>query len=120
MGWFIVLVGALLMVDGAALILIPRKVIHFAQKMLSSKQFSRMGWISIIVGILLCASAKFSYLALGVFLLGLLSIAKGVYILITPAEKIKKHKMLSLSEKIYRVIGIVVLVVGMTLINSAM
>ena len=108
------------MVKGAGLILVPRKMIGFVHKMLSLKEAKRLGWIPIIVGFLLCISAKFSYLALGIFFLGLLYIAKGTYLFVTPLDKLKKHKMLSLNEKLYRVMGIIVLIVGMVLINSAM
>jgi len=120
MAWFIVLVGAVLMVKGAMLILAPRKLIQLSTKMLSLKNARRLGWVPIIIGFLLCISANFSYLALTIFLLGLLFIAKGAYMLMTPIDKLKKHKMLSLSTNIYRIIGIVVLVVGMVLINAAM
>ncbi|MDP3142959.1 MAG: hypothetical protein Q8N14_03310 [Candidatus Omnitrophota bacterium] len=120
MAWFIVVVGALLMVKGGALILVPRKLIHSAAKMFSLKQAKRFGWVPIIVGFLLCVSANASYLALPVFLLGLLFIAKGAYILFTPLDKLKKHKLFSLSDGVYRMIGIVVLVVGMVLLYGAM
>ena len=120
MGWFIVLIGALLMVKGAALILVPRKLVHINQKLLSGKHAKRLGYLPLAVWLLLCISAKFSYAALAVFLLGLLVIAKGAYILVTPIDKIKKNKMFSLSDKIYRLIGIVVLIAGMLLINVAM
>lgn len=120
MGLIIIIVGVLLMVKGAGLILMPRKMVHFAQKMLSGKQAKNLGWIPIVVGLLLCISANFSYMALGIFLLGLLIIAKGVYILVVPIEQIKKHKWFALSDGIYRVMGIVSLVIGMLLINAAM
>lgn len=120
MSWFIVLIGALLMLKGAILILAPRKLIQSATKLLSLKYAKRLGWVPIIVGFLLCISANFSYLALTIFLLGLLFIAKGAYIIMTPIDKLKKHKMLSLSTNVYRVMGIVILIVGMVLINAAM
>jgi len=120
MGWFIVIVGVFLMVMGAALILIPHKVLHLSQKMLAIKNFKRLGWIPIIVGFLLCISANFSYLAVTIFLIGLLLIAKGAYIFVTPLDKLKKLKIFSLSDKMCRIIGIVILIVGMVLINAAM
>jgi hypothetical protein len=119
MGWFIVLIGALMMIKGAALIVVPRKLIHLSQKILSGKNAKRLGWIPLCVGVLLCMSAKYSYAALAVFILGLLAIAKGAYILVTPVEKLRKLKWLSLSDKIYRILGILALIVGMLLINIA-
>jgi len=120
MGWFIVLIGALLMLKAAALILVPRKLLHLVQKVLSGKHAKRLGWIPVGIGVLLCISAKFSYAVLAVILLGLLYVAKGAHILVTPIDKIRKHKCFSLSDKLYRLIGIVTLIVGMFLINIAM
>jgi uncharacterized protein YjeT (DUF2065 family) len=120
MGWFIVLIGALFMVEGAALVLVPRKVLHIANKMLAIKDAKLLGWIPLTIGVLLCISARYSYMALAIFLLGLLAIAKGLYMFVTPIEKIKKNRWFTLSEKAYRVIGLVVLIIGMLVVNAAM
>lgn len=119
MGWFIVLIGVLTMVKGATLIVAPRKLIHFEQKMLSGKAPKRVGWVVLLVGLLLCIAAPFSDLVLIVFLLGLLVMAKGAYVLLSPIDKIKKLKWFSLSDKVYRLAGVIVLILGMLLVSVA-
>lgn len=74
----------------------------------------------IVVGVLFLVTASASRARVFIVALGVLSLAKGFYMLLGPKEKVKKHLHLALglSDNAYKVWGVVILILGvLVLIN---
>jgi uncharacterized protein YjeT (DUF2065 family) len=118
-GFFLFLVSFVLVVEGVALILVPKKFIKVAHDILSkTKEPKLLGIAPLLVGIFLILSVSASVLGWLVVLLGLALIAKAVYVFKVPVAKIKNSRWLSLSDNSYRIFGILILVLGIILFIS--
>ena len=119
MGFFLLLVSLLFMVEGVLLILTPKKFIKFATDLLTKTKEPRLlGLIPLFIGILLLLSVSSSVLGWLIVLLGLAGIAKAVYLFLTPVQKIKSHPWLNFSDNGYRAVGILVLILGVIIFIS--
>lgn len=118
MSFFLLLISLVLIVKGVMLILAPKKVVRFANELLKSKEPRLLGLIPLFIGILLLFSVSSSMVGWLIVLLGLAEIGKAIYVFLTPIQKIKSHPWLSLSDNNYRVMGIIVLVLGVIIFIS--
>jgi uncharacterized protein YjeT (DUF2065 family) len=119
-GFFLLLISLVLIVKGVAMILAPKKVLKVATNFLNKAEPRRLGLVPLFIGILLLLCASSSALGWLIVLLGLLEIAKAVYIFSTPLAKIKAHPWMNLSDNNYRAMGILILVLGVLVFISRM
>jgi uncharacterized protein YjeT (DUF2065 family) len=119
MGFFLFLVSLLLIIKGVLLILTPKKVVKLAHQMLDKPKDARLlGLLPLIIGIMLLFAASSSAVSWLIWLLGLASIAKAVYLFLTPIAKVKASRWFSMSDTSYRISGIIVLVLGVIVFIS--
>lgn len=120
MGIFLLIIGVFMMLEGIFLILLTRFVKNWSTKLLSIKNYRPWGVISIIVSILLFLASPFSRLNLLIVLLGLGALFKGLFFILTPYDKAKffVNWWISLSEGNFRILGVVVLILGILIIRS--
>jgi len=111
MSFFLLLVSLVLIVKGVSMILIPKKTMKFAAKMLKVKEPRLWAVAPLCVGILLLFAASNSVLGWLIVLLGLLEITKSVYIFLSPSGKLVQW-CTNLKENSCRVWGIWALVLG--------
>jgi len=99
----------------------------FAPEVLRKKLFAKLkelplkkvGVVPLVIGILLLLAALYYTYRLFVVLLGLLSIAKGVYCIVAP-EKMTKIQdwWLGAKKRVYRVYGIVIIILGFIVLSG--
>lgn len=118
MGFFLVLISLVLIVEGVMMILSPKKIIKFAGDLLKNKEPKVWAIAPLAVGILLLFSANASVLGWLIVLLGLAGIGKAVYLFLTPISKIRSHWWFSLSDNGHRALGILVLILGVIIFIS--
>ena len=117
-GFFLLLISFVLILEGVALILSPKKVMKFANNLLDKGEPRYLGLAPLFLGIFMILSVSSSALGWLVILLGLAWIGKAVYIFTTPMAKIKAHPWLSLPDNNYRALGIIVLILGVLVFIS--
>jgi len=117
---FLLIIGIFMMLEGIFLILLTRFVKNWATKLLSIKNYKPWGIISIVVSILLFLASPFSRISLLIVLLGLGALFKGLFFTLTPYDKAKffVNWWISLSEGNFRILGVVVLALGILIIRS--
>lgn len=99
----------------------------FAPEVLRKKLFAKLkelplkkvGIIPLVIGILLLLAAFYNRYRLFIVLLGLLSIAKGIYCIVA-TEKMAKMQdwWLGAKKKVYRIFGIVVIILGFIVLSG--
>ncbi|NQT23587.1 MAG: hypothetical protein HQ579_09165 [Candidatus Omnitrophica bacterium] len=87
---------------------------------LKKMDFKKWSVAAIIVGVLFLMAAPVSRARLFITILGILSLIKGFYLLLGPKEKVKKMMdwWLKAEDKMYKVWGIVVLIIGVLVLIS--
>jgi len=119
MGFFLLLISVLYIVEGVLLILAPKKAVKFATRLFDKTKDPRLlGLAPLAVGIVLLFAASSCLVAWLIVLLGLAGIAKAVYIFLTPVAKIKSHWWFTLSDNGQRALGILVLILGVIIFIS--
>ncbi|MCQ9207156.1 MAG: hypothetical protein NG740_04690 [Omnitrophica bacterium] len=106
-GIFFIVVGAL---SVFATDMIRKK---FFNKLLELKDLKKYAPLSIIIGVLLLFSVPYNRHRLLILLFGILSMAKGILLLVAP-EKIEKYKnwWQKAKDNAYRACGIVIIIIG--------
>jgi uncharacterized protein YjeT (DUF2065 family) len=99
----------------------------FAPEVLRKKLFAKIkelplkkvGIVPIVIGVLLLLAALYNTYRFLIVILGLLSIAKGIYCIVA-TEKMAKMQdwWLGAKKKVYRVYGIVVIVLGFIILSG--
>ena len=99
----------------------------FAPEVLRKKLFAKLkelplkkvGIIPLVIGILLLLAAIYKRYHLFIVLLGLLSIAKGIYCIVA-TEKMAKMQdwWLGAKKKVYRIFGIVIIILGFIVLSG--
>lgn len=99
----------------------------FAPEVLRKKLFAKikeiplkkLSIVPLVIGILLLPASFYNQYRLFVILIGLLAIAKGVYGIVA-AEKMAKLMdwWLGLKKRVYRVYGIVIIILGFILLSG--
>ncbi len=118
MSFFLMLISLVLIVEGVAAILIPKKLLKFTLSFLKDENSKFIGIAPLVIGILLLFAASSSALGWLIVLLGLAAIAKAVYVFLTPIQKIKASKWLNFSDNEYRALGILILILGILIFIS--
>lgn len=118
MGFFLGVIGLLLIVKGVAAIMAPKKFANFFLRLLSEKDPKNLALIPLCIGILLLFAASSSAAGWIVVLVALAEISKAVYLFITPAEKIKNARYFKSSDNSRRAIGIFMLILGVMIFIS--
>ena len=117
---FLLIVGIFMMLEGIFLILLTRFVKSWSTKLLSIKNYRPWGIISVIISTLLFLASPFSRLSLLIVLFGLGALFKGLFFILTPHDKAKFfiNWWISLSEGNFRILGVVVLILGILTTRS--
>ncbi len=99
----------------------------FAPEVLRKKLFAKIkelplkkvGIVPIVIGVLLLLAALYNTYRFLIVILGLLSIAKGIYCIVA-TEKMAKIQdwWLGAKKKVYRIYGIVVIVLGFIILSG--
>ncbi|NIQ38403.1 MAG: hypothetical protein GTN81_07435 [Proteobacteria bacterium] len=120
MGWFLYVMSILWVVFGTVSILYTDWLREFLKEHLENKNPRFLSPIPLVLGILLVISAGWSEIFWLVFLLGLLAVAKGLYLLVGPRGQIDMVVAWwsgEASERLYRFSGIIALVLGIALLS---
>ncbi len=117
---FLLIIGIFMTLEGIFLILLTRLVKNWSTKLLSIKNYKPWGTVGIILSILLFLASPFSRLSLLIILLGLGALFKGLFFTLTSYDKAKffVNWWISLSEGNFRILGVVVLILGILIIRS--
>lgn len=118
MGFFLGLIGLLLIVKGVVAIMSPKKFANFFLRLLNEKDPKSLALIPLGIGILLLFAASSSAVGWIVALVGLAEISKAVYLFITPPEKIKNAWCFKGSDNSRRAAGILMLILGVMIFIS--
>lgn len=99
----------------------------FAPEILRKKLFAKIkefplkkvGIAAIVIGVLLLLAALYNTYRFLIVILGLLSIAKGIYCIVA-TEKMAKMQdwWLGAKKKVYRIYGIVVIILGFIILSG--
>lgn len=120
MTWFLYLVSIVFVVIGAVLILYTDWTRKSLEGLVAKKNFRLLGLVPLVFGILLIISAGWSEIFWLVFLLGLIALAKGVYLLLGPKDQMGTAITWWLgkaSDQLYRLSGVICLVLGTALLS---
>jgi uncharacterized protein YjeT (DUF2065 family) len=99
----------------------------FAPEILRKKLFAKLkelplkkvGMVPLVIGVLLLLGSFYNSYTLFIILLGLLSVAKGLYCIFDPGKMEKLQEWwLGARKKIYRVYGIVMIVLGFIVLSG--
>ena len=117
---FLIFLGLYFMVVGIVIILFPDKLKKKFSLLLSWKNYKPLGVIAALVGLILFIVSSSSRLGLFVVLIGILSLAKGLFFIFAAHDKAKFviNWSVSLADEYYRIWGIITLAMGMLLIFS--
>jgi hypothetical protein len=118
MGLFLFLMSVLFMAKGVGLILWPKKMVKFGLSVLKDKEPKVLAALHFAIGLLFLFSASLSILGWLIVLLGLSQIVLSVFIFQTSLDKIKSHWIFGLSDTGYRLLGILVLLLGVVIFIS--
>lgn len=120
MTWFLYLVSVLFVAIGAVLILYTRWLRKSMKAVLVKKNVRLLSPIPLAFGILLIISAGWSEVFWIVFVLGLIALAKGACLLFGPKKQINlaiTWWLRRASDQLYRLSGVICLVLGMALLS---
>lgn len=119
---FIMAFGIFVLIVGIMLILVPKTAKERFTKLLTIKDYRFIGFLSIFMGILFLFASRKSSMSVFVVLVGLASIAKGLFFAFASHDKAKFfiNWWLSMSDDRYRIWGIVSLIMGMLLVVAGM
>lgn len=115
MRWFLWIIGIFWILDGLFFILFPHLVKNLSTKLLSIKDFKPLGALAIIIGILLFLASNSSKISLLIVLLGIIAVLKGSFFIFSPYDKVKFliNWWVSLAEDYYKILGVIVFILGL-------
>ena len=82
------LVGLIIVIEGAIFLISPKKMKNLIAFLQKDKRIGLGGAISIVIGVVFLMAASSCQLPIVMFIMGILSLVKGIYIL-TSKEKVK-------------------------------
>ena len=114
MRWFLFLMAGIWTIAGIFLLVAATKAKGISNRLLKDKNLKAMSSLSLIEGILLAYAASSSRLPWFVITIGLLALTKGLFFIFAPENKAKPfvNWWLKASLGIYRLCGLVILVLG--------
>ncbi len=120
MAWFLYLVSIIWIVMGTVLVLYTEWVRKSLKERLEKTNYRFLSPIPLVFGILLVISAGWCEVFWLIFLLGLIGVAKGLYLFLAPKSQI--DMVLSwwfdeASDRVYRFTGLICLVLGIALLS---
>ena len=120
MKWFLYVMSIYLVVVGVGFILYTDWVKRLFRNMSSSFNFRWFFPLPLIIGIFFILSRDFTYHPWFILVLGILAFGKGIYLLISPKKHIDSiinWWINDVQNITYRFWGLVILVLGMTLLS---
>lgn len=120
MVWFLYLVSILFVAIGAVFILYTDWIRKSLRGVLEKKNIRLLSPIPLVFGILMIISAGWSEVFWLILLLGLIALAKGLYLLFSPRNQIDmviSWWFEKASDQLYRFWGLISLVLGIALLS---
>ena len=115
MKWFLFIFSVLWIAAGSWYILYTRQARQKALDLINAMPEKIMAALAVVFGLLLFFSASSSSNSGFIIFIGIISIAKGIFIFLNPKgywDQVKAWYTDTASDQIYRLFGIIMLVVG--------
>ncbi len=120
MKWFLYLISFLWIGGGTCLILYTQQSREYIKRTIQGMDITLLSIIPITIGALLIVSAYETSVVWLVVLLGVLGIGKGCFFIINPnklADKLIKWSLETTSEQVYRLAGIICVILGTAMLS---
>jgi uncharacterized protein YjeT (DUF2065 family) len=120
MEWILYIISLLWIGAGSCLILYTQQSRVFLKKALRGVGLKLLSIIPITIGALLIAAAYYSTAFWTIVVLGILAIGKGCFFIFNPgkaADKIMRWFLDAVSDNMYRLAGIIALILGTALLS---
>ena len=120
MVWFLYGASIFFVVIGAGVILYTDWIREWTKRALGHKNIHILGLIPLIFGVLMVISAAWSEVFWLVLILGLIALAKGLYLLFAKREQVRllaAWLMDKPSDQVLRLGGLIMVVLGTTLLS---
>ena len=120
MTWFLFAVGILWVIFGTLMVFATQLIRQKFYHKLKTQDPRRWSPLAIAVGVLLLLSASSSSQVTFIVILGLLSLAKGVFFLLGPRQKIDKviGWCFNATDRTHKAWGVVMMVLGIAVLAS--
>ncbi len=116
---FMRLLAILWVAMGTLMIFAPEVVRKKVFGKIKELPLKKVGMVPIVVGVLLLLAALYNTYRFFIVILGLLSIAKGIYCIVAPEKMAKLQDWwLGAKKRVYRVYGIVIIVLGFIILSG--
>ena len=115
MKWILYTISILWVVFGACAVLYTAEIRNTVRNLFKSFNLKILAGIPLVAGLLLVFSATASHYPWFIRLVGLLAVAKGVFVILNPngmVEKINQWYVNTASDQTYRLSGIVYIILG--------
>lgn len=120
MAWFLYLISIIWVILGSVLVLYTDRSRGFLKGLVKKRDFRVLGPVPLGFGVLLVISAGWSEVFWLIFLLGLIAVAKGLYLLFGPRSQVQTLITWwceEASDQLYRFCGLICLVLGIALLS---
>jgi uncharacterized protein YjeT (DUF2065 family) len=120
MVWVVYVISILFVVIGVVLILYTDWMRKGMKRLLEKRNIRLFSPIPLVFGILLVIGAAWGEVFWFILLLGLVALAKGVYLLLGPKHQLNvatEWWLQKASDQSYRLCGVILLVLGMALLS---
>jgi len=120
MGWFLYVVSIVFVVIGAVLILYTDSFRTWLGSVLDKRSIRPLGVIPLIFGILMIISAAWSEVFWLILILGVLILAKGIYLVFGSREHIDRATAWwfgNASDRLHRFCGLILVILGATILS---
>ena len=120
MKWFLFLVGLLWIAVGSGYILYTRQFREVMGNLIKGSNEKIIAGLAVVFGILFILGASQTHHSGFVILLGIIAIAKGVFIFLDPQgywQKVKAWYLDQASDQTFRLFGIIALILGTALFS---
>ncbi len=120
MAWFLYLVSIIWIIMGTVLVLYTDWIRSSLKELVEKKNYRFLSPIPFVFGVLLVISAGWSEFFWLIFLLGLVGVAKGLYLFLAPKNQLEivmKWWFDEASDRLYRFVGLICLVLGIALLS---
>ncbi len=120
MAWFLYLVSILWVIIGVVFVLYTGWIRKLLGGIPGNRNLRALSPIPLVFGVLLAVSAAWSEVFLLIFVLGLILLATGLYLLFGPKKQIDTVSawwVEKASDQLYRFWGLIVLVLGIALLS---
>ena len=118
--WFLFAIGVLWIMFGTSMLVATQLIREQFYHRLKAQDPRRWSFLAIAVGVLLLVTASSSSQATFIVILGLISLAKGVFFLFAPRPKVRKITdwWSEATDKTHKVWGVATIVLGIAVLAT--